>query len=238
MRFTLVAAALISAAQALPTATSSETTLAKGSQDATLHHRTLSNVNGIYPRSMDDKEYHARLALNNQQLVTLRRGIAKTLPPPLEKKFMEQAKFDIDDGHYVLVDRWGTRIPLENAGTWLRNLHAQILQQNKVSQAATAPNLGVPQAAGPRWKEPNSSKCRNNESVTEDCLGTKRFCAVGASSVKEEAKREKARKDCEASRGGRPSGATTTDGSSTAVYLAKESKQAKPDIDAYDRIPI
>ncbi|KAE8335351.1 hypothetical protein BDV24DRAFT_169293 [Aspergillus arachidicola] len=83
--------------------------------------------------------------------------------------------------------------------------------------AVTGPTFDFSRATGPRWKEPDSSKCRDNQSRSEDCLGTQQYCARGVSRVKDEAKREKVQKDCEASRGGRPSAATTTGESGTGL---------------------
>ncbi|KAB8212894.1 hypothetical protein BDV33DRAFT_185937 [Aspergillus novoparasiticus] len=89
---------------------------------------------------------------------------------------------------------------------------AQGLTRSISRPGATATTLSVPQATSPRWKEPDSSKCRDNKSGSEGCLGTQRYCELGASTVKDEAKREKAQKDCEASRGGRPSAVKSTGG--------------------------
>ncbi|KAE8334262.1 hypothetical protein BDV24DRAFT_170370 [Aspergillus arachidicola] len=95
-------------------------------------------------------------------------------------------------------------------------LSAREPQPRPTKPAATASTLSVHQATSPRWKEPDSSKCRDNKSRSEDCLGTQRYCELGASRVEDKAKREKVQKDCEASRGGRPSAAATTGGSGTS----------------------
>ncbi|KAB8212707.1 hypothetical protein BDV33DRAFT_186282, partial [Aspergillus novoparasiticus] len=89
---------------------------------------------------------------------------------------------------------------------------AQGLTRSISRPGATATTLYVPQATSRRWKEPNPSKCRDNRSPSEDCLGTERYCELDASTAKDEAKREKAQKDCEASRGERPSAVKSTGG--------------------------
>ncbi|KAE8334118.1 hypothetical protein BDV24DRAFT_170564 [Aspergillus arachidicola] len=217
MRYSLVAAVLVSAAQALPLIPASETI--KGHQEASLTHYMTSDVGHrlLKPAKFEERDVPTEY-MNDPRVGTY-------VPSDLRDQYTERYVYEYPTWKPYLQDKkTGHIVKLTDAAN--------------LPPAATAPTLVVPQAAGPRWKEPDSSKCRDNKSRSEDCLGTQQYCALGASSVKDGAKREKARKDCEASRGGRPSGATTTGGSSTAVYPAKESKQAKPDIDAYDRIPI
>ncbi|KAE8335346.1 hypothetical protein BDV24DRAFT_169288 [Aspergillus arachidicola] len=138
-------------------------------------------------------------------------------------------------------------------------LSAREPQPSTTKPGETVPALGVSQTAGQQWKGPDPSKCRDSKSGTEDCLGTQRYCAPGARAVKDEAKRAEAQKDCEASRGRHPSAAQPPQRPVSHTNLKESSPsskkisglnmqtshnmglgngQAKPDIDAYDRIPI
>ncbi|KAE8337913.1 hypothetical protein BDV24DRAFT_166769 [Aspergillus arachidicola] len=127
-------------------------------------------------------------------------------------------------------------------------------QPSTTKPGETVPTLGVSQTAGQQWKEPDPSKCRDSKSGTEDCLGTPRYCAPCARAVKDEAKLAEVQKDCEASRGRHPSAAQPPQ-RPVSPYSPSSEKisdfnmqtsnnvnlgngQAKPDLDAYDRIPI
>ncbi|KAB8213032.1 hypothetical protein BDV33DRAFT_210601 [Aspergillus novoparasiticus] len=171
---------------------------------------------GSSAKTVEDTEREAppdmvKLARNFDNHVKMN---AKKLPPHLQQKYLDRFATVIlrdSEGRFRIVFKDNaTGEPL--AGDKLTNWQKWTLEQVKgdntdpgsrpsnQKQAATASTLSFPQATSSRWKEPDSSKCRDNKSGSEDCLGTQRYCELGASTMKDEAKREKVQKDCEASR--------------------------------------